>query len=242
VNACVISVNVGPPAPKSWSGIGSAIAKHQVTGEVAVERLGLDGDQVADTHHHGGVDQAVYAFAREDLDYWVEQLGAPIRDGQFGENLTTTGIDVNEAEIGERWRVGTVLLEVASVRIPCNNFKSWMGESGFDNAGWVKRFTAVGRPGPYLRVLEEGALAAGDEVVVEHRPGHGVTVTTMFRALTTNRSLLPRLLRVDGLVEEARRTAEAYVAERGARPRARTAGGPDGGRSGGSLPVRNVVI
>jgi MOSC domain-containing protein YiiM len=210
----VISVNVGRPEPKAWSGIGSAIDKHQVTGEVTVERLGLVGDQVADTHYHGGVDQAVYAFAREDLDYWAEQLGAPIRDGQFGENLTTAGIDVNEAEVGERWRIGSALLEVASVRIPCNNFKSWLGDSGFDNAGWVKRFTAVGRPGPYLRVLEEGALSAGDEIVVEHRPGHGVTVTTMFRALTTDRSLLPSLLRVDGLVEEAQRTAQAYAAQR----------------------------
>jgi MOSC domain-containing protein YiiM len=215
VSAHVISVNIGQPEGKSWCAIGSAIAKHQVAGEVAVERLGVRGDQVADTRHHGGVDQAVYAFAREDLDYWVERMGAPIRDGQFGENLTTTGIDVNEAEVGERWRIGTVLLEVASVRIPCNNFKSWMGESGFDNAGWVKRFTAGGRPGPYLRVLEEGTLSAGDGIVVEHRPGHGVTVTTMFRALTTDRSLLPDLLRVDGLVEEARRTAQAYVDERG---------------------------
>lgn len=211
MSARVISVNIGQPEPKEWSVLGSAIAKHPVAGEASVARLGLAGDQVADTRHHGGVDQAVYAFAREDLDHWVEQLGAPIRDGQFGENLTTSGIDVNEAEIGERWRIGSVLLEVSSVRIPCNNFKDWMGESGFDNAGWVKRFTAAGRPGPYLRVIEEGTLSAGDAVVVEHRPGHRVTVTTMFRALTTDRSLLPQLLRVDGLVEEARRTAQAYV-------------------------------
>lgn len=212
--AIVRSVNVGTPRPREWADIGrSAIEKHAVSGQVRVTSLGIEGDQVADTVHHGGIDQAVYAFAREDLDHWVEQLGAPLADGMFGENLTTSGIDVNAAEVGERWRVGSALFEVASVRIPCNEFKGWMGESGLDNARWVKRFTAVARPGPYLRVVEEGTLQAGDEVVVEHRPGHGVTVSTMFRALTTDRSLLPELLKVDGLVAEARRAAEKYLAD-----------------------------
>ena len=213
MTAIVRSVNVGTPCAREWADIGrSAIEKHAVTGPVRVGALGLAGDQVADTVHHGGIDQAVYAFAREDLDDWVERLDAPLTDGMFGENLTTSGIDVNEAEVGERWRIGSALFEVASVRIPCNEFKGWMGDSGIDNAGWVKRFTAVGRPGPYLRVVEEGTLQAGDVLVVEHRPGHGVTVSTMFRALTTERSLLPELLRVDGLVAEARRAAEKYVA------------------------------
>ena len=95
----------------------------------------------------------------------------------FGENLTTVGIDVNEAELGEQWRVGTALLEVRSVRIPCNDFKCWLGENGFDNTGWVKRFAADERPGPYLRVVEAGVVEVGDPVSVEHRPGHGVTVS-----------------------------------------------------------------
>lgn len=207
------SVNLGTPRPWEWAGIGrSSIEKHQTTGPVRATMLGLEGDQVSDTVDHGGVDQAVYAFAREDLDAWSETLGQPIRDGLFGENLTTSGYDVNEAEIGERWRVGSTVLEVASVRIPCNDFKGWMGESGFDNTAWVKRFTAVARPGPYLRVVQEGVLAAGDAIEVVHRPGHGVTVTTMFRALTTDQELLPRLLVVDGLVAEARERAEKYAA------------------------------
>jgi MOSC domain-containing protein YiiM len=211
--ATIRSVNVGTPRDWSWAGIGrTAIEKHPVTGPVRVSAPGLEGDQVGDTVHHGGIDQAVYAFAREDLDDWAEQLGAPIRDGMFGENLTTSGIDVNEARVGERWRIGGVLLEVASVRIPCNDFKCWMGETGFDNTGWVKRFAATGRPGPYLRVVEEGTLQAGDDLVVEHRPAHDVTVSTMFRALTTDRSLLPELQHVEGLVAEARRAVEKYVA------------------------------
>ncbi len=175
-------------------------------------RLGLAGDQVSDTRNHGGVDQAVYAFAREDLDRWAAELGREIPDGQFGENLTTFGIDVNEAEVGEHWRVGTCLLEVCSIRIPCLDFKNWMGLNGYDPTAWVKRFAAQARPGPYLRVLEVGTLEAGDEISVVHRPGHGVTVTTMFRALTIDRTLLPELLRVPGLVDEARTAAERYVA------------------------------
>ncbi|WP_395657772.1 MOSC domain-containing protein [Nocardioides sp.] len=214
----LVSVNAGPARPAAWAGIGStAMDKRPVAGPVAVRSLGLDGDQVGDTQHHGGVDQAVYAFAREDLDWWARELGQEIRDGGFAENLTTSGIDVNEAEVGERWRIGGdggALLEVASVRIPCNDFKSWMGLGGYDNRAWVKRFTQVGRPGPYLRVLAEGVVAAGDELTVVHRPGHGVTVSTMFRALTTEAELLPRLLQVEGLVAEAREAAERYAAAR----------------------------
>ena len=216
MSALVRSVNVGLPQEAAWAEIGrTSIDKRPVAGPVRVHRLGLGGDQVSDTRHHGGVDQAVYAFAREDLDAWAERLGRDVRDGQFGENLTTEGIDVNEAEVGERWRIGTAVLEVASIRIPCNEFKGWMGECGYDRTAWVRRFTAVGRPGPYLRVVEEGVLAAGDPVEVVHRPGHGVTVTTMFKALTTDRELLPELLRVDGLVDEAREKAEKYVAAHG---------------------------
>jgi len=206
------SVNVGLPRDAGWAEIGrTSIDKQPVTRPVLARRLGLEGDQVSDTRHHGGVDQAVYAFAREDLDFWAAELGEELRDGQFGENLTTTGIDVNEAEVGEHWLVGDAVFEVASVRIPCNDFKGWMGHCGYDNRAWVKRFAAVGRPGPYLRVLREGAVSAGDEVTVSHRPGHGVTVSTMFRALTTDHSLLPELLKVEGMVAFARAKAEAYA-------------------------------
>lgn len=212
----VISVNVGPVREQVFTELGrSAIDKRPVAGPVAAGRSGLEGDAVGDTVNHGGVDQAVYAYSREELDWWQRELGGEVRDGGFGENLTTCGIDVDAAEVGEHWRVGSVLLEVASVRTPCNDFKGWMGVQGHTAKGWVKRFAARGRPGAYLRVVEPGTLQAGDEIEVIHRPGHGVTVQTMFAALMTDRSLLPQLLAVDGLVEEARLAAERYVAQRG---------------------------
>lgn len=212
MTASIRSVNVGVPVPADWAALGrTAIAKTSVSAPVAVRRLGIEGDQVADLRHHGGESKAIYAFAREDLDHWEGVLGQPIADGQFGENLTTIGIDVNEALVGERWRIGTALVEIAEPRIPCNDFKNWMGLGGYDNRAWVKRFAQVGRPGPYLRVLEEGDVRPGDDLTVVHRPGHGVSVSTMFRALTTDADLLPRLLVVEDLVDEARRAAQRYV-------------------------------
>lgn len=210
----VVSLNVGPVRDQVFTELGrSAIDKRPVTGPVAAGRLGLEGDAVGDTVNHGGVDQAVYAYSREELDWWQRELGGEIRHGGFGENLTTEGLDVDAAELGERWRIGSVLFEVASVRTPCNDFKGWMGVQGHPTTSWVKRFAARGRPGPYLRVIEPGSLQAGDAIEVTHRPGHGVTVQTMFAALITDRSLLPRLLVVDDLVEEARLAAERYVAQ-----------------------------
>lgn len=148
---------------------------------------------------------ALYAFAREDLHAWQRELGVQLPDGWFGENLTTLGIDVNAALVGERWRIGGALLEIAKVRIPCNTFQIRMAEAGGPTRGWVRKFTQQARPGPYLRVLEEGAIRAGDPIEVVHRPIHGVTVTDMFRALTTNVELLPGLLEVDGLSESVLR-------------------------------------
>jgi MOSC domain-containing protein YiiM len=211
----VRSVNVGLPREAAWAGIGrTSIDKAAVLGPVEVHRLGLAGDEVSDTRHHGGPDQAVYAFAREELDWWAERLGDELRDGEFGENLTTSGLDVDEAELGERWRVGTALLEVASVRTPCNDFKQWMGRGGHDNTAWVRRFAERARPGAYLRVLQPGVLAAGDPIEVVHRPGHGVTASYLFRAVTREPALLPRLLDVEGLADKARTRALAFATGR----------------------------
>lgn len=213
----VRSVNVGQSKPAEWAEVGAtSIEKLATPGPVTVGPEGILTDTQTDRRHHGGEEQAVYAFAREDLDAWGSRLGVTLRDGQFAENLTTEGIDVNAALVGEQWRIGTVLLQICSVRTPCNDFKNWMGVSGYDNARWVKRFTQDARPGPYLRVLEEGQLQAGDEIVVVHRPDHDITVSTLFKALTTDRSLLPGLIGIEGLGDKPRAAAERYVA---ARPR-----------------------
>lgn len=197
----------------------TAIDKRPVKGRVQVHRLGLDGDVQVERRHHGGPEQAVYAFAAEDLAVWAGRLGRPLPAGSFGENLTLSGLDVTEARIGERWRIGTVTLEVGDVRIPCSTFQAWLQE-----AGWVRRFTAEGRPGAYLRVVEEGSLQAGDAVEVVETRDHDMTVGLMFRALTTERSLLPRLLAEPRTRPEVLAMARTYAAAHAGRPPAATAG------------------
>lgn len=215
----VLAVSVGRPQDKEWAGIGrTSIDKHNLAGPVGVHVLGIEGDEVSDIEHHGGPHQAVHAYAREDLDFWETELGLPIRNGQFGENLTTEGLDLTGMEVGTRLRIGGddgPLLEVAHVRTPCNDFKGWMRESGYDPKAWVKRFTAAGRHGPYLRVIEPGTLRAGDPIEVVHRPGHGVSVRDMFVALNTDRSRLPELLAIDHLPPRVREKIDLFVRERG---------------------------
>jgi MOSC domain-containing protein YiiM len=210
----VISVNIGRPRRNVWKPITlTGINKQPVSGPVMVTApgpigtgaVGLAGDRVYDVAHHGGNDQAVYAYAREDLDTWAAELGKPLDNGVFGENLTTEGLDVNGALIGERWRIGAgVLLEVCCPRIPCGTFQGWLAEEG-----WIKRFTVAAMPGAYLRVIEPGEVCVGDPVAIEHRPGHDVTVAVTFRAMTTEPDLLPRLLEADalpaGIKDQARR-------------------------------------
>ena len=166
----------------------SGIDKRPFDGRVAVGELGLDGDVQVNRKHHGGEGQAVYAFAEEDADVWAAELDRDLPPGRFGENLRTAGIDLTAAEVGERWRVGTTLLEVTAPRTPCANFARF-----WDVPDLVKRFTARGATGAYLRVLQTGELGAGDEVTVVHRPGHGVTTGLAFRALTTQSYRIPQL-------------------------------------------------
>jgi MOSC domain-containing protein YiiM len=155
--ARLVSVNVGAARDVDWVSNGrTAMDKRPVDGPVPVGELGVGGDEVGNPTFHGGVDQAVYAYAREDLDWWAAELGADIDPGQFAENLTTEGLDLNVTTIGTRWRINDVVLEVAAVRIPCGNFSHWMGMNSYDNAAWVKRFTQASRPGPYQRVIQTG--------------------------------------------------------------------------------------
>jgi MOSC domain-containing protein YiiM len=195
-SAQVISVNTGRGRPAGWAGrVGrTAIDKRPCGGPVTIGRLGAGDDEQVDRKHHGGPYQAVYAYAREDLDWWTEQLGRELANGMFGENITTAGLDVSGALMGETWRLGTAVVQVASVRIPCATFAGWM-----DERHWVKRFAAAGRPGAYLRVLEEGAAGPGGPVEVLSRPLEGVTVTGAMRAYYGDAGLMRRLLDAPGL-------------------------------------------
>lgn len=188
MDARLLSVNVGTITAVSWGRKKrSAIDKRPVHGSIAVGRLGLAGDEIADLTHHGGVYKAVYAFAREDIDHWAAELGRDLTNGQFGENLTTTGLDVQDARMGDRWRIGTALLEVCDVRTPCQVFAGFMGEQR-----WVRRFAEKGVPGAYLRVVEEGEVAAGDPITIQERRDHDLTVGLTFRARTTEPDQLDR--------------------------------------------------
>jgi len=153
------------------------------------------GDDQADRTVHGGPDKAVYAYAIEETRIWEEELGRELGAGAFGENLTTEGVDVSGAVIGERWRVGTTLLEVVQPRFPCFKLGLKMGDPGF-----VRTFARGSRPGVYLRILEEGELAAGDPVSIEGRPDHGVTSRLVYDAILVDEDLIPQALRAPELI------------------------------------------
>lgn len=202
------SVNIGRPRPNPYKDTGSTGIGKQPTLEPVQVRApgpkttglgsGLVGDFIGDGKHHGGNDQAVYAFQREDLDDWERRLRRELPNGFFGENLTTLDLEINQARIGERWRVGEkVVLQVTAPRIPCATFRGWMGEKG-----WAKIFTAAGRPGAYLSVITPGTIRAGDPIEVIQRPDHGVSIGLVFRATTTERSLLPRLLAAEAYLDQ----------------------------------------
>jgi MOSC domain-containing protein YiiM len=166
----------------------TGIDKRPVTGRVAVHPSGLEGDVQVNRKYHGGEGQAVYAYAQEDADFWVAEFGRELPPGRFGENLRTSGLDLTGALLGEQWRIGTALLEVTAPRIPCANFARFWNEPQL-----VKRFTAHGASGAYLRVLESGEIGAGDQVEVVVRPAHGVTAGLAFRIFTTQKSRVAEL-------------------------------------------------
>ncbi|MCW3840102.1 MOSC domain-containing protein [Micromonospora yasonensis] len=193
----MVAVNLGGVTEAEWAGDPSGrsgIDKRPVEGRVPIRLAGLVGDFIGERAHHGGPDQAVYAYAEEDAGWWAAELGRSIGPGAFGENLTTYAVDVTGAVIGERWAVGTALLEVTKPRIPCKTFAGFWGMPDL-----IKRFTVRAAPGAYLRVLREGEVGAGDPVEVVDRPAHGVTIGQVFRATTLEPELLPALLDVPEL-------------------------------------------
>lgn len=195
------SVNVGTPRAVDVNGhtVLTAIWKQPVEGRVPLRGVNLRGDDQADRSLHGGPDKAVYAYAAEDIEAWERELKRSLGAAPFGENLTVRGVGVSEAVIGERWAVGSALLEVAQPRLPCFKLGIRMGDPRF-----LRRFAAADRPGAYLRVVREGDIGAGDRVEVIARPGHGVTSAQVARALLRDPSLLPAALQARELPADLR--------------------------------------
>ena len=201
----VLAVNVGTPREFEYDGhpARSAIWKSPVSGRIAARGVNLAGDEQADREVHGGPDKAVYAYAVEDTRWWEQEIGRSLMYGAFGENLTTEGIEVNDALIGERWEIGSALFEVSQPRVPCWRLGVRMNDKRFP-----RRFTKALRPGAYLRIVREGELGAGDEVRVVERLDHDLTVRDVFRIYTRDRREAGRLLAVPWLSESWKRWAE----------------------------------
>lgn len=220
--ANVLSVNLArvranPDTPSRSTGIDKAAAHEPVMVRAPGPMRGglgsgLVGDTIGDRKFHGGDDQAVYAYAREDLDRWETRLARPLTNGVFGENLTTSGVGVTEARIGERWRIGTdgLVLEVSAPRTACRTFSAFLQ---LDH--WIKTFTEAAKPGAYLRVISPGMVRAGDAISIDYRPDHDVTIALVFRARMSDPSLLPQLLAADALSTEFKAYVRRRVASSG---------------------------
>jgi MOSC domain-containing protein YiiM len=191
-------VNVGVAQTVEFRGepVETAIWKTPVAGPIRIHGVNLEGDEQADRSVHGGPDKAVYAYASEDLAWWEAELERPVESGIFGENLTTTGLDVTDAVIGEHWAVGSAVLEVAQPRVPCFKLGIRMDDRQFPG-----RFAAANRPGAYLRIVSPGIVSPGDAIRVLERPDHGVTVGLVARAYHADRSLVHRLFDAPELPE-----------------------------------------
>lgn len=198
MSARVTSVNVGRLVPTEHSDFPTTAIDKQPVPQIEVRApgpresgvgSGVVGDAIGDGKHHGGDTQAVYAVAREELDWWGAELGWELRDGMFGENLTTLGLAVDDAVVGERWSIGNAVLEVTGPRIPCRTFAGFLGVPQ-----WVKRFTVRGRTGAYLAVIAPGVIATGEPIEVVDRPAHGITVPQVFRAYMGDLEVAQRVL------------------------------------------------
>jgi MOSC domain-containing protein YiiM len=207
----LLSVNVAVDLHQGarWTGAQrrSGIDKRPFPGPRLLADDAVQGDAVINRKHHGGPWQAVYAYAREDADWWAEQLGTGIEAGRFGENLTTVGMDISNALIGERWRIGDATVQVTVPRIPCRVFAGFWGRPDL-----AKAFTAARRPGTYLRIIEEGTVRAGDVVDVVERPAEAATVAQAFACKTGDRQQLELLSRTTDLAPDWRKWCDRAMA------------------------------
>ena len=204
----VLSVNVGQVREIDWLGQRSttAIWKYPVAGRIPVVGVNLWGDDQADRRAHGGRDKAVYSYSREDEEWWEQQLGRAVELGTFGENLSLQGVDVTGAVIGERWQVGSTVLEVARPRIPC-----WKLGARMNDPDFPPKFGAAGRPGAYLRIIAEGDIGAGDEVRSLYKPSHGITIGEVAHIYHSDHARASLLLEIDELAEPLKNWASRML-------------------------------
>ena len=210
MSARVLSINITSVVHQGeWTGSEgrTGIDKRSVTGAIEFKNNGVVGDRVIDTNVHGGYEQAVYAYAREDAQWWESEINEEIPAGRFGENLTTEGIDVNAAIIGEQWKIGSVILEVSQPRIPCRVFAGF-----WKRATLIKDFTQAGRPGTYLRIIQEGSAQAGDAIEVIFKPDHTISISDLFAAKSGERSKINEIKDVTYLSTEFKEWSQKIAA------------------------------
>ena len=210
MSARVLSINITSVVHQGeWTGSEgrTGIDKRSVAGPIEFKNNGVVGDRIIDTHVHGGYDQAVYAYAYEDAQWWEKEIGEEITAGRFGENLTTEGIDVNAALVGEQWKIGSVILEVSQPRIPCRVFAGF-----WKRATLIKDFTQAGRPGAYLRIIQEGTATAGDLIEVIYKPDHAVSISDLFSAKSGERAKINEIKGVPQLSHGFKEWAEKIAA------------------------------
>ena len=210
MSARVLSINITSVVHHGeWTGSEgrTGIDKRSVSGPIEFKNNGVAGDRIIDTNVHGGYDQAVYAYAIEDAQWWEREINEEISAGRFGENLTTEGIDVNAALVGEQWKIGSVILEVSQPRIPCRVFAGFWKRSTL-----IKDFTQAGRPGTYLRIIQEGSAQAGDSIEVIFKPDHAISIKDLFLAKSGERSKINKIKEVDQLSSGFKEWAEKIAA------------------------------
>jgi MOSC domain-containing protein YiiM len=196
----LVSINVGRSETLSQGNRRetTGICKYPREGSVNVTYGGISGDAIVDSKHHGGADQAVYAYSADDYDWWAETTDRDYFPGLFGENLTIRDMP-SDMRIGDRLLIGAVVLEATAPRIPCATFSMRM-----EDRDWGIAFRKAERPGIYFRVLNEGEIEAGDAVTYLESAETDVTVLDLFR-LKYRRSVDP---------DELRRLLEAPIAVR----------------------------
>jgi len=210
MSARVLSINITSIVHQGeWTGSEgrTGIDKRSVAGAIEFKNNGVVGDRVIDTNVHGGYEQAVYAYAREDAQWWEREINEEIPAGRFGENLTTEGIDVNAALVGEQWKIGSVILEVSQPRIPCRVFAGF-----WKRATLIKDFTQAGRPGTYLRIIQEGTAQAGDSIEVIFKPDHTISISDLFAAKSGERSKINQIKDVTYLSNEFKEWSQKIAA------------------------------